>query len=165
MSHRTLVAMRIDEYAAFIHASADDVVEQALAYVFAKDRDLQVIVKSRDALQVASTLRLRKAPAIEAAEPSANKRASGCLTRGSCSGIEGMIRPPYPRRDQNGASHRKNVDTPSLKGLCLQPNWFRLGFRRNDRTWILDLVFTVPSGTAVKSLHGGSRNAYRLHCN
>jgi len=165
MSHRTLVAMRIDEYAAFIHASTDDVTEQALAYIFAKDRHFQAFVKSRDGLQVASMLSLRKAPAIEAEEPSANKRASGCLTRGSCSGIEGMIRPPYPRQDQNGASHRKNVDTPSLKGLCLQPNWFRLGSRRNDRTWIRDLVFAVPSGTAAKSLYGGSRNAYRLHCN
>ena len=165
MSHRNLVTTRIDEYAAFIHASTDDVTEQALAYIFAKDRHFQAFVKSRDGLQVASMLSLRKAPAIEAEEPSANKRASGCLTRGSCSGIEGMIRPPYPRQDQNGASHRKNVDTPSLKGLCLQPNWFRLGSRRNDRTWIRDLVFTVPSGTAIKSLHGGTRNAYRLHCN
>ena len=165
MSHRTLVTTRIDEYAAFIHASTDDVTEQALAYIFAKDRHFQAFVKSRDGLQVASMLSLRKAPAIEAEEPSANKRASGCLTRGSCSGIEGMIRPPYPRRDHNGASHRKNVDTPSLKGLCLQPNWFRLGSRRNDRTWIRDLVFAVPSGTAAKSLYGGSRNAYRLHCN
>ena len=159
MSHRTLVTTRIDEYAAFIHASTDDVTEQALAYIFAKDRHFQAFVKSRDGLQVASMLSLRKAPAIEAEEPSANKRASGCLTRGSCSGIEGMIRPPYPRQDQNGASHRKNVDTPSLKGLCLQPNWFRLGSRRNDRTWIRDLVFAVPSGTAAKSLYGGSRNA------
>ena len=34
-------ASQVDQYAAFIHASADDVVEQALAYVFAKDRDFQ----------------------------------------------------------------------------------------------------------------------------
>ena len=31
-------ALQVDQYAAFIHASADDVVEQALAYVFSKDR-------------------------------------------------------------------------------------------------------------------------------
>ncbi len=30
-------ATQVDQYAAFIHASADDVVEQALAYVFSKD--------------------------------------------------------------------------------------------------------------------------------
>ncbi len=29
-------ATQVDQYAAFIHASADDVVEQALAYVFSK---------------------------------------------------------------------------------------------------------------------------------
>jgi hypothetical protein len=33
--------LQVDQYAAFIHASADDVVEQALAYVFSKDRDFQ----------------------------------------------------------------------------------------------------------------------------
>jgi hypothetical protein len=29
-------AMQVDQYAAFIHALADDVVEQALAYVFSR---------------------------------------------------------------------------------------------------------------------------------
>ena len=29
-------AIQIDQYAAFIHASADDVIEQALTYVFSK---------------------------------------------------------------------------------------------------------------------------------
>ena len=29
-------ATQVDQYAAFIHASADDVVEQALAYVFSE---------------------------------------------------------------------------------------------------------------------------------
>ena len=31
-------AIQIDQYAAFIHASADDVVDKALNYVFSKDR-------------------------------------------------------------------------------------------------------------------------------
>ena len=39
-------ALQVDQYAAFIHASADDVVEQALAYVFSKDRDFQEFLKS-----------------------------------------------------------------------------------------------------------------------
>jgi len=34
-------ATQVDQYAAFIHATADDVVEQALTYVFSKDRDFQ----------------------------------------------------------------------------------------------------------------------------
>ena len=70
-------ATQVDQYAAFIHASADDVVEQALAYVFAKDRDFQDFVKSPEARHVASTLRIRKAPTNEAAEPPAKKPASG----------------------------------------------------------------------------------------
>ena len=38
-------ALQVDQYAAFIHASADDVVEQALAYVFSKDRDFQEFLR------------------------------------------------------------------------------------------------------------------------
>ena len=70
-------AIQVDQYAAFIRACADDVVEQALAYVFSKDRDFQEFLKTPEARQVASTLRVRKAPALEAAEPPAKKSASG----------------------------------------------------------------------------------------
>jgi hypothetical protein len=66
-----------DQYAAFIHASADDVVEQALTYVFAKDRDFQEFLKTPEARQVASTLRIRKVPAPETPEPPAKKPANG----------------------------------------------------------------------------------------
>ena len=69
-------ATQVDQYAAFIHASADDVVEQALAYVFSKDRDFQDFLKSPEARQVAATLRIRKAPAPEAAAPPAKKPAN-----------------------------------------------------------------------------------------
>lgn len=34
-------ATQVDQYAAFIKASADDVVDKALNYVFAKGRDFQ----------------------------------------------------------------------------------------------------------------------------
>lgn len=70
-------AIQVDQYAAFIRACADDVVEQALAYVFSKDRDFQEFLKTPEARQVASTLRVRKAPAIEAAEPPSKKPANG----------------------------------------------------------------------------------------
>ena len=49
-------ATQVDQYAAFIHASADDVVEQALAYVFSKDRDFQEFLKSPEAQKVTPTL-------------------------------------------------------------------------------------------------------------
>lgn len=70
-------ATQVDQYAAFIRACADDVVEQALVYVFSKDRDFQDFLKTPEARQVASTLRIRKAPAGEPAEPPARKPASG----------------------------------------------------------------------------------------
>jgi hypothetical protein len=70
-------ATQVDQYAAFIRACADDVVEQALVYVFSKDRDFQDFLKTPEARQVASTLRIRKAPAVEALDPPAKKPAIG----------------------------------------------------------------------------------------
>jgi hypothetical protein len=70
-------ATLVDQYAAFIRAGADDVVEQALTYVFSKDRDFQEFLKTPQAKQVASTLRIRKVPAIDAAETPAKKPANG----------------------------------------------------------------------------------------
>ena len=70
-------ATQVDQYAAFIRACADDVVEQALTYVFSKDRDFQEFLKTPEARQVASTLRIRKAPVPEAAEPPAKKPVNG----------------------------------------------------------------------------------------
>jgi hypothetical protein len=35
------VVASVDRYAAFIHASADDVINRALEYVFAKDKNFQ----------------------------------------------------------------------------------------------------------------------------
>ena len=66
-------AIQVDQYAAFISACADDVVEQALAYVFSKDRDFQDFLKSPEARKVASTLRIRKVPAAEACPPASQK--------------------------------------------------------------------------------------------
>ncbi len=56
-------AAQVDQYAAFIHATADDVVDKALNYVFAKDRDFQEFLKSPQAAQVTPTLRIRKVAA------------------------------------------------------------------------------------------------------
>jgi hypothetical protein len=55
-------ATQIDQYASFIHACADDVIEQALKYIFSKDRDFQEFLRSPDASRVAPTLRIRKTP-------------------------------------------------------------------------------------------------------
>jgi hypothetical protein len=69
-------ASQVDQYAAFIRASADDVVEQALAYVFSKDRDFQEYLKSAEAQKITPTLRVRRAPANEAAVTPVKKLAS-----------------------------------------------------------------------------------------
>jgi len=70
-------AAQVDQYAAFIRASADDVVDKALNYVFSKDRDFQEFLKTPQAKQVASTLRVRKAVANGASEQPGKKVVSG----------------------------------------------------------------------------------------
>jgi predicted transcriptional regulator len=69
-------ATQVDQYAAFIRASADEVVEQALAYVFSKDRDFQDFLKTPQAKQAASTLRIRKGPAPDGGDPAPQKPVS-----------------------------------------------------------------------------------------
>ena len=66
-------AAQVDQYAAFIHASADDVVDKALNYVFSKDRDFQDFLKTPEAKKISSTLRVRKAPSSEVVEQPAKK--------------------------------------------------------------------------------------------
>jgi len=70
-------AAQVDQYAAFIHASADDVVDKALNYVFSKDRDFQDFLKTPQAKHVASTLRVRKGPSKDEAEQPAKKLVAG----------------------------------------------------------------------------------------
>jgi len=55
-------ASLVDQYAAFIHASADDVVNHALVYVFSKDRDFQEFLKSAEAASAGPSLRVRRLP-------------------------------------------------------------------------------------------------------
>jgi hypothetical protein len=70
-------AAQVDQYAAFIHASADDVVDKALNYVFSKDRDFQDFLKTPHAKQVAATLRVRKGPTNGVVEQSEKKLVAG----------------------------------------------------------------------------------------
>ena len=79
-------AEQVDQYAAFVHASADDVVDKALNYVFSKDRDFQDFLKTPQAKQVASTLRVRKGPNKDPeheAEQPAKKLGAGVESRTS----------------------------------------------------------------------------------
>lgn len=80
-------ATLVDQYAAFIHASADDVIDKALTYVFAKDRDFQEFLKSAEANRVPSVLRVRRAGSNDAAEQPVSKPNGavepGGIVRGS----------------------------------------------------------------------------------
>ncbi len=55
-------AEQIDQYAAFLRASADEVVDKALTYVFAKDRDFQEFLRTPEAARATQSLRIRRAP-------------------------------------------------------------------------------------------------------
>jgi hypothetical protein len=68
-------ANQVDQYAAFIRASADDVIEEALKHCFGKDREFQEFLKSPDAQKIAPTLRIRK-PTANEAEPATKKPVS-----------------------------------------------------------------------------------------
>jgi hypothetical protein len=65
-------ASQINQYAAFLRVSADEVVDKALSYVFAKDRDFQDFLKSAEAKNTPASLRIRPARQTNATEePSA----------------------------------------------------------------------------------------------
>jgi hypothetical protein len=70
-------ATQVDQYAAFIHATADDVVDKALNYVFSKDRDFQEFLKTLQAGQVTPSLRIRKAAASDGGDMPERKTAIG----------------------------------------------------------------------------------------
>ena len=69
-------ALQLDQYAAFIHATADEVIDQALVYVFSKDRDFQEFLRTPEAQRITPTLRVRRPLANEVAEPSRRKPGS-----------------------------------------------------------------------------------------
>jgi hypothetical protein len=57
-------AALIDQYAAFLRTSADKVVDKALAYVFARDRDFQEYLRTRGSTRAAQSLRIRRTPHV-----------------------------------------------------------------------------------------------------
>ena len=86
------IALQVDQYAAFIHATADEVVEQALAYVFSKDRDFQEFLRTPEAQHIVPTLRVRRVAANEAAEPQAKKPASAAAPTAKTPAVVGGSR-------------------------------------------------------------------------
>ena len=65
-------AVLIDQYAAFLHVTADEVVDKALCYVFAKDRDFQDFLRNPEAAHAPESLRIRRVPQNGVAAEPAN---------------------------------------------------------------------------------------------
>jgi hypothetical protein len=76
-------ALQLDQYAAFIHATADEVIDQALAYVFSKDRDFQEFLRTPEAQCITPTLRVRKATASDASAQANGKPVHAAEASGS----------------------------------------------------------------------------------
>ena len=68
-------AHRIDQYAAFTKSTADEVVDKALAYVFAKDKDFQEFLETPEAAQVPMSLRVRSGAQNGSASEAVNGHA------------------------------------------------------------------------------------------
>ncbi|MEO6804853.1 MAG: hypothetical protein ABI209_01785 [Edaphobacter sp.] len=66
------VALKVDKYAAFINAPADEVVTKALEYVFSKDREFQQFAETPSDRKAPKALRIRKVPVPVKNAPVAN---------------------------------------------------------------------------------------------
>ena len=82
-------ATQVDQYATFIRASANDVVEQALAYVFSKDREFQEFLRTPEAQRVTPNLRVRRAAVNEAPEPAVKKPVSAASSASQTPAVVG----------------------------------------------------------------------------
>ena len=79
-------AEQVGQYATFVHASADDVVDKALNYVFSKGRDFQDFLKTAQAQHVAATLRVHRASSKDAKD--APELPAKKLTAGGSPGLQ-----------------------------------------------------------------------------
>jgi len=71
------IVVQINQYAAFIKASPDEVINKGLEYLFSKDRDFAAFRASDDSKQVPTLLRPRKAAAPVAPKTAAKKPSTG----------------------------------------------------------------------------------------
>ena len=66
-------AKMLDRYAHFHQGPADDVVNEALEYIFKRDRDFQQYLHQNPHQEVAASVRIKKAPgSANPTKPSAN---------------------------------------------------------------------------------------------
>jgi hypothetical protein len=74
-------AIYVDKYAAFIQATADDVVNKALEYVFAKDKEFQSFLASDAANSAPNSLRVKGSKNGAAKTRRLGKNGSSMVTR------------------------------------------------------------------------------------
>ncbi len=74
-------AKMLDKYAHFHKGPADDVVNDALEYIFTKDKDFQQYLRSNKDEEVPSSLRIKKVPPSVAAAKQASR--NGAAVNGS----------------------------------------------------------------------------------
>jgi hypothetical protein len=109
--------VQVDQCTAFIDTSADDVVDKALTCVFSKDRDFQYSSKTPQAKQL-----FLHCVGVRGGQWRIGGACKEVCSRGGVhgfyAGIEGVILHSISCRSKDGASHRKNFDTPPLIGNC-----------------------------------------------
>lgn len=70
-------AKMLDRYAHFLKGPADDVVNEALEYIFQHDKDFQQHIKQNPDEQITSSVRIKKAAgSTKAAKSSANSNGN-----------------------------------------------------------------------------------------
>ena len=74
-------ATLVDQYAAFIHATADEVVNKALDYVFAKDKQFQSFLATDAAKSAPNSLRVKGSTSGPAKVRQSGKASSPALIR------------------------------------------------------------------------------------
>jgi hypothetical protein len=72
-----VIVVQINQYAAFIKASPDEVINKGLEYLFSKDRDFAAFRASDESKQVPALLRPRKAAVPIAPKTAAKKPSTG----------------------------------------------------------------------------------------
>ena len=133
-----VTAAQVDQYAAFVHVSADDVVEKAMNYVFSKDRDFQNFLNTPQAKQVASTLRVRKGPSNGTAESLEGKLVASGGVHDFCSGSRDVIEHSISGWSKNAVLRTgRMVDTSP-------PNWELRATERALRS-LRRLTFAAPT--------------------
>jgi len=70
-------ALNVDKYAAFVNANADDVVSQALSYVFTRDKDFQKFLEAPDGRKAPTSLRIRDNKLKRGRKPTARAQHQG----------------------------------------------------------------------------------------